>query len=351
MQISEYDFQIGTLLQTPIVILNRDERIDFCNLAFAKLVGSTPILLKSQDFREFFRFQNLTLSEECKNSKLQKSIFFKDRIQLFDGQEVLLGGSIAYFSENSGDYFLLEILEKTEDSIFQEKETEIATVISRIYHDLQEPIRNLSSFLKILSDKYSKELNPKGQDFLRICVQAANRLWERINGLLLLPRIEKEKNILKLLSLKKIIDESLLDIKEDLEKTGTQVFVEGEFPELIGNPVLLREVFLNLLNNSIQFRKKDQNSQIKIIYSNRSRFHEIQVQDNGIGVDLAEKKYFIGLFKKYHDIEEFNGPGTGLFFCKKIVELHGGFLEVKTQKAMGFSVTISFPREFKLKHL
>lgn len=80
---------------------------------------------------------------------------------------------------------------------------EIAAVVSRMYHDLQEPIRNQNTFLNLLYEKYSNSLNEKGKEFLRFSIQSSQRLWERINGLLLFLKIEKEKIYLKLFLFKK----------------------------------------------------------------------------------------------------------------------------------------------------
>nr|WP_232371580.1 ATP-binding protein [Leptospira ainazelensis] len=212
-----------------------------------------------------------------------------------------------------------------------------------MYHDLQEPIRNLTSFLKLLEKRSAKELSPKGQEFLRFSLASADRLWNRINALLSFIRIEKEQRLFHKISLKQTIQDGLNDLKEDLETSALRVEWEGEFPEINGNGPLLRELFFNLFQNSIRFRKPNIPGRVLVSYQNLSGVHKIRIQDEGVGVDLKENNYFIELFHRYPNADEIEGAGTGLFFCKKIAELHGGRLEIETSANVGFSVTISLP--------
>nr|WP_232380707.1 ATP-binding protein [Leptospira ainlahdjerensis] len=215
-----------------------------------------------------------------------------------------------------------------------------------MYHDLQEPIRNLTSFLKLLEKQSSNELSPKAQEFLQICLAGANRLWSRIHALISFLRIEKEQRFFSKISLRKTIEAALQDLSEDLETYGFTVEWKGDFPEIEGNSPLLQELFFNLFQNSIRFRKQNEPGRISISYWNDSGVPKIRIEDRGIGVDLKESNYFIELFHRYPNAEEMEGSGSGLFFCKKIAELHGGHLEIETSHNAGFLVTISFPKMF-----
>ncbi|EMJ93341.1 sensor histidine kinase [Leptospira alstonii] len=344
---TESEFQLLSHLRTPIGVLDKDLRIIICNSSFVELCSCSHWEeLKNRELSEILPFQNSSLLREFKNCTLKKTILFRERFLNALREEVDLKGSLTRQNSGEKEFLFLEISDSSSDLNLKTKEKEIAAVISKIHHELQEPIRNQTKFLKLLSDKYSNGLNEKGKEFLRISLDGAERLWDRINGLLLFLRIEKERNVFKILSLKEILEESLISLEEKLVKAGITVRVEGEFPKIMGNPFLLKELFSNLVTNSIQFRNTNVACKLFVSYFEESNFHLILVKDNGIGVDHSEKNYFIDLFKKYHLS---SGPGTGLFFCKRIAELHGGSLEIETDRTSGFGVIVRFPRKFKLE--
>lgn len=349
----ESDFQILSHLKTPIGVLDNDLRIIICNSSFAnRLARSNPDQLKSRELTQLLPIQNDSLWEEFKNSKLEKTIYFKEHFQNAFAEEVDLKGALTRQRSGEEEILFLEILDCPSEQNLKLKEKEIATIVSKMYHDLQEPIRNHTTFLKFLSEKYSNELNGKGKEFLQLSMEGASRLWSRINGLFLFLRIEKERNVFKILSLREVLEESILTSKEDLDKAGMKVNFNGEFPEIAGNSFLLKELFGNLISNAIQFKNSNPADRIlSFSYIREEDFHKLQVGDNGIGVDLMEKSFLIDLFKKYHKAEEFSGPGTGLYFCKRIAELHGGSLEINTDLTSGFEAILRFPFDFKLEQI
>ncbi|AVV79539.1 ATP-binding protein [Leptospira santarosai serovar Bananal] len=348
----ESEFQILSHLRVPVCVLDCEFRIIICNSSFVKLcLCPHSGELKNQELGRVFAFKNSSLLEKFKTCKLEETIFFRERFLNFFRKEIDLKGALTRQKSGEKELFLLEVWDSSSDFDLKTKEKEIATIVSKIYHDLGEPIRNQTAFLRLLSDKYSNGLNEKGKEFLWISINSAQRLWSRINGLLSFLRIEKEKNVFKTLSLKEVIEEVLRSFEENLLKVGAEVNVKGNFPEVVGNFFLLKELFSNLLSNSIRFRNTNIACKLFISYSEEARFHMIHVRDNGIGIDAVEKNYFIDLFKKYHLSEELSGPGTGLFFCKRIAELHGGSIEIETDRTSGFGVIVRFPKEFKLEQL
>ncbi|EMO61818.1 GHKL domain protein [Leptospira borgpetersenii serovar Pomona str. 200901868] len=347
------EFQILSHLQAPVGILDDDLRIIICNSSFVKLCSCFHRgEFKNQELGQILAFQNSSLLEKFKNCKLEETIFFRERFLNSLRKEIDLKGTLTRQKSGKKELFFLEILDSSSDFNLKTKEKEIAAIVSKVYHDLEEPIRNQTTFLRLLSDKYSNGLNEKGKEFLQISIDSAQRLWSRINGLLSFLRIEKEKNVFQTLSLKEVIEETLTSFEENFLKIGAEVNIEGNFPKIVGNFFLLKELFSNLLSNSIRFRNTNVSCRLFISYSEGARFHIICVRDNGIGVDRVEKNYFIDLFKKYHFSEELlSGPGTGLFFCKRIAELHGGNIEIEIDRTSGFGVIVRFPREFKLEQL
>lgn len=338
--------QILSHLRTPVAILDLNLRIIKCNCSFVKVCFSSGTReLINQRLDQILSFQNSSLLERFRNCEFNRTIFFEEQLLNPFKEKVDFQGSMTKQKFEESEFLFLEI----SDLKIKAKEMEIASVVSRMYHDLQEPIRNQNTFLNLLYEKYSNSLNEKGKEFLRFSIQSSQRLWERINGLLLFLKIEKEKNIFKTVSLQKILEESITFLHENLINTNIHIEVKGEFPDILGSRSLLKELFLNLITNSIRFRNKNVACKVCISYDSKPQFHLIHVIDNGIGVYSLEKNYFIDLFRTFHSSEELSGAGTGLFFCKKIAELHGGNLEIETDRTSGFGVIIRFPREFILE--
>ncbi|WP_165781687.1 sensor histidine kinase [Leptospira adleri] len=346
--LTEPVFSILSQIHAPIGILDNSLQIIDCNDSFASLCGEAEKEnCKGKSPDQVFEIQNESLLEEFRNSKLGKPILFSERVRNRLGEKKEYKAALTRIRIDSSEVLLLEILEFLQEDSSSKKEKELSAVVSRIYHDLQEPIRNLTSFLKLLEKRSSSELSPNGKEFLGISLGAADRLWNRINSLLSFVRIEKERNFFRRISLKRTIEESIFDLKKEIETSDLKVEWKGDFPEIPGNESLLREVFFNLIQNSIQFRKQNQPARVSISCESAPEVHRIQISDEGIGVDLKGNPYFIELFHRYPNAQNPEGVGSGLFFCKRIVELHGGSLEVETAPNVGFSVTILLPSNIK----
>ncbi|RHX94152.1 histidine kinase [Leptospira yasudae] len=349
---TESEFQWVASLQTPIGVLDHGLRIIKCNSSFAnRCLGIFSEAWKNQILDRVLQFQNPSLLEEFKNSKLEKPIFFREQFLNSSHEELHLRGTLTRVRSGNEEVLFLEISESSESKKSKLKEKEIAAVISRLYHDLQEPIRNHNAFLKLLSDRFVNELNPKGKEFLRIARDGGERLWNRIQSLLSFLRIEKEKNIFRTLSLEEVWKNSLDPVKDDLETANANISVEGIFPRIVGNGFLLQELFTQLLSNSIRFKRPNEALILSVSCFMDDGWNKVRVRDNGIGLESKEQRISIDLFKTFHESNESAGQGTGLFFCKRIAELHGGSLEIETGLAEGFGVLIRFPKEFQLEQI
>ncbi|TGK25181.1 histidine kinase [Leptospira stimsonii] len=343
--LTESVFSILSQLRTPLGILDKNFQVMFCNDSFTTLCGeSERELCKGKSLDQIIKIRNRSQIEEFRNLNIGNSIEFQGRTRTDFGKETEFKAVLNRVRIDSSECFLLEILEYFEEGFFRNKEKELSAVISKVYHDLQEPIRNLTSFLKLLSKRSSEELSQDGKEFLQISLAGADRLWNRINSLLSFVRIEKEGKRFRKISLRETLEASLLDLEKDIEASDLTLEWIGEFPEIQGSAPLLQELFFNLFQNSIHFRKPNKPGRILISYQEFPKVHRIRVQDDGIGVELNGEPYRIELFHRYPNAQSVKGMGCGLFFSKKIAELHGGSLEVESSPS-GFSVTIDLPIE------
>ncbi len=207
-------------------------------------------------------------------------------------------------------------------------------------HDLQEPVRTISNFAKLLDTNYSGKFDETADKSLKFIIEASDRMSSLIKGLLDYSRIGRE---IRLATVN--CNQLLVDIKYDLstiiEETGTTLEV-GDLPNILGNPTDIRLVFQNLINNSIKFRKQDVSPRIKISCKKQKTNWKFASSDNGIGFENKHSKKIFHIFQRLHSRKDYDGTGIGLSHCRKIVELHGGkiWAESKPNEGTTFYFTI-----------
>jgi signal transduction histidine kinase len=200
-------------------------------------------------------------------------------------------------------------------------------------HDLQEPLRTISNFSSLLSERYGSQLDELGNKSVAFIEQAAVRLHQLVVGLLDYSRVGKQAT-------KEVVDcnQLLSDIQNDLAATikENQAIVEVDrLPTVSGYKVELRLLFQNLLDNAIKFRRDDTIPQIQVSASEQANFWLFSVSDNGIGIAPEFQHRIFQIFQRLHHRHEYSGTGIGLAHCKKIVELHGGGIWVESEVGQG----------------
>ncbi|MEO6721031.1 MAG: ATP-binding protein [Ferruginibacter sp.] len=212
-------------------------------------------------------------------------------------------------------------------------------------HDLQEPLRTTSSFVDLLQKQYSGKLDEKANKYLTFITQSSDRMKVLIKDLLDYSRIGRKKELEQ-------IDCNIMlsQVVEDLHKLITDenaVITSGPLPVIQGYSTEIHQLFQNLLMNAIKFRKKDVTPRIEISAIQNKVCWEFAVKDNGIGIDEKHNDRIFIIFQRLHNRTEYQGSGIGLSHCKKIVELHGGKIWVKSTPGNGstFKFSISSKQE------
>lgn len=209
-------------------------------------------------------------------------------------------------------------------------------------HDLQEPLRKLFFYSDLLKKKYSGSIDPTGVNILNNMTYAAARMRELIQDLLSYSQLHKQKLAMEDVSLQSIIDEILKDLEMNIRDKDAVIHVSG-MPQLTGNRLRLRQLFTNLISNSLKYSRKGVRPEIQINAIRDNDEWIVSVRDNGIGFDQQYSEKIFGLFERLHSRDEFPGTGIGLSICKKIAELHGGAISA-TSKQNEFSVfEVRFP--------
>lgn len=200
-------------------------------------------------------------------------------------------------------------------------------------HDLQEPLRTTSSFIEIFKEKYLGKMDEETDDILNYISQSNDRMKILIKDLLDYSRIGR-KPVIEEVNCNEVLDDVLADLSVNINETNTTIFRE-KLPEVRGYPTELKQLFQNIVSNSIKFRKPGTDPQINISAIRNNGHWQFAIADNGIGMEESDTERIFVIFQRLHTRTEYEGSGIGLSFCKKIVELHGGNIWVKSKPGEG----------------
>ncbi len=208
-------------------------------------------------------------------------------------------------------------------------------------HDLQEPLRMVSSYLQLLERRYSDAFDEDAEDYLEFAVDGADRMRRMIDGLLQYSRIETSGEPLEPTDLDSILTDVLEDLQLRIEESAADVTSES-LPQVEGDANQLRQVFQNLLKNAIEYSGDDP-PRVHISAEETGDEWIISVHDEGIGIDPGDTNRVFEVFNRLHSHEEYDGTGIGLAVCERIVERHGGEIWVDSNPGEGatFSFTLS----------
>src|ERR1051326_1193325 len=214
-------------------------------------------------------------------------------------------------------------------------------------HDLQEPLRKILVF----SDKIlmKDNLDKETEKYFKKIIDSSKRMQLLINDLLSLSRQSMSASEFKETDLNVIVKEVIAELEIQIEKNGARIQV-GELPIVCAIPALMRQVFYNLINNAIKFRKQNVEPVINIhseVISSKDQSprYKISISDNGIGFDSKYSDEIFMVFKRLHSFHEFEGSGVGLSICKKIIEKHNGSIVGEGAPGEGATFIIELPRE------
>ncbi|WP_440764361.1 PAS domain-containing sensor histidine kinase [Natronorubrum sp. DTA7] len=190
-----------------------------------------------------------------------------------------------------------------------------------VSHDLQEPLRMVTSYLGLLERRYADELDEDADEFIGYAVDGAERMGAMIEGLLEYSRIDTRGESFDSVDLDAVLDDVLLDLHRRIEDTDAEITSEP-LPTVAGDASQLRQLFQNLLDNAIEYRG-EQPPRVRISATRDGDEWIVSVSDEGIGIEPEDADRVFEVFQRLHSQEEHPGTGIGLALCERIVERHG----------------------------
>ncbi len=221
-------------------------------------------------------------------------------------------------------------------------------------HDMQEPLRKITTFSDRLSEKYREALEGEGAMYLSRMAASAESMRLLINGLLEFSKIAKSSAPYETVDLDQVIQQVMSDLELKIEETNTVIHCDG-LPRLDAVAAQMKQLFTNLISNAIKFHKQDVAPVITIStepisveerqqYSLLKKpYHKIVVADNGIGFEQEYATRIFQVFQRLHGKSEYPGSGIGLAICKKIMEYHHGIIFAESTEGIGSRFTLIIP--------
>ncbi|MCU4744128.1 PAS domain S-box protein [Natronoglomus mannanivorans] len=208
-------------------------------------------------------------------------------------------------------------------------------------HDLQEPLRMVSSYLQLLERRYGDDLDEDATEFVEFAVDGAERMTEMIDGLLEYSRVDTQGESFEPVDLDDLLEDVLDDLQFRIEESDAQITAES-LPTVRGDASQLRRVLQNLVTNAIAY-SGDEPPRIAIEAERRGQQCVLSVRDEGIGIAPDDQDRIFDIFQRLHTRDEHEGTGMGLSLSRRIVERHGGRIWVESESGEGttFSLTLS----------
>jgi PAS domain S-box-containing protein len=200
-------------------------------------------------------------------------------------------------------------------------------------HDLQEPLRMVSSFLQLLEKKYAENLDETANQYIQFAVDGSNRMKSLILDLLEYSRVNTSQEQRTAVDMSTIINQVLDTYSCKIVETNASVKV-SLMPVARVNKMQMSQLFQNLIGNALKYNKSAQPA-IEIGYEEHADSHQFHVKDNGIGIDPKFYERIFIIFQRLHTKNQFSGTGIGLAICKKIVEKHEGRIWVESVPGKG----------------
>jgi signal transduction histidine kinase len=208
-------------------------------------------------------------------------------------------------------------------------------------HDLQEPLRKVTSFCQLLQRRYAGQLDERADQYIEFAVDGAKRMQVLINDLLAFSRVGRTGSDLSLVACDAALERAKANLATQIEQSGA-VIEAGPLPVVRAHLTLLSVVFQNLVGNALKFRG-DQPPRVTVTVERDGAQWSFSVTDNGIGIEPQYADRVFVIFQRLHDKAAYPGTGIGLAMCRKIIEYFGGRIWLDTEAAAGTRFRFTLP--------
>ena len=327
------------------------EREELLQLKFTQLTHPEDLKLDLRNLKDL---------EEGKRSfyKMEKRYFHKDGSTIW----VLLIVSMIKHKEGKAHQFVAQIenitQRKEQETVLQKLNEELALRANELMdsnkelerfayivsHDLQEPLRMVTSFLQLIEKKYGHQLDDKAREYISYAVGGAKRMKDLILDMLEFSRVSSSIIKYEQVDLLKTVEEVKLNLLPHIQNDNATIIV-GNLPKIKCIRSQMFQLMQNLIGNALKYKHRDREAIVEISSIEHDTEWEIKISDNGIGIDAKYFEKIFVIFQRLHTKSDYSGTGIGLAICKKIVDRHYGRIWVESELGKGSSFIFAIPKE------
>jgi PAS domain S-box-containing protein len=327
-----------------------DGTILYCNRHFAELLRMPPQAIVSTSIYRFIAPENMiTFKALLKHEMGNREV----NLLTEEGESMPVYMSISSLQvEGSPNAWCLVITDITEckraEKTLKLKLEELARSNAELEqfayvssHDLQEPLRMISSYLQLLQRRYQGKLDDKADKYIYFAVDGASRMQNLINDLLEFSRVATRAREPEPTDCESVLNQVLSNLDLYIKENKAAIS-HDPLPEIIADNTQLTQIFQNLIVNGIKFHSEEA-PKIHVSADKKEGEWVFSVKDNGTGIDPQYSEKIFEVFKRLHNKEDYPGTGIGLSICKKIVERHGGHIWVESELGKGSTFYFTLP--------
>ena len=208
-------------------------------------------------------------------------------------------------------------------------------------HDLQEPLRMVTSYVQLLAQRYHGKLDEKADKYIAYAVDGATRMQQLISDLLTFSRVGKQQKPHTAVPTSEIVDQTVADLEVAIQESRG-VVTRADLPTVSADRGQMGQLFGNLIRNGLKFRT-DEPPRIHVDAERNGQAWVFSVRDNGIGIDTEFSERIFRAFQRLHERNKYPGTGIGLAIAKKIVERHGGRIWIESEPGKGTTFFFTIP--------
>ena len=324
-----------------IISLIEGKGLSAMNIKAGELIGESIDYFKKDHPEVFERIKSALSGKSSKISHKINETFFESLFEPIINEKDETAGAMVLSINITERVKYEEKMAKYNEEL-KRSNMELQQFAYIASHDLQEPLRGITSSLQIIERRLKDKLDDDTKQFMHFSIDGADRLKELITDLLSFSRVETSGKIFSAVDLNQVLKKVENSLKLKIEKNKAEIKYDS-LPEIIGDETQMYQLFQNLIDNSIKFRS-DAPPVITISFNSESDHYLFEVKDNGIGIDKEYYDKVFQIFKRLHGKEKYKGTGIGLAVCSRIISRHGGKIWLKSEldKGSAFYFTIPF---------
>ncbi len=199
---------------------------------------------------------------------------------------------------------------------------ELETFTYSVSHDLRAPLRHIAGFSRILMEEFGPKMDAEAQRHVQRISEGASHMGQLVDGLLNLARVARHAPVFQVVGLDSVVREVVSLLQPECEGRVVEWKI-ADLPATACDPILIKQVFQNLITNALKFTRRRDRTVIEIDHRQENGQTVITVADNGVGFDMKYRDKLFGVFQRLHRVEDFEGTGIGLATVQRIIHKHG----------------------------